>query len=905
MSYSKKDDDGDESIFANVNQVTVTQDARAFNSSSISPRKSRRLLSKIAYLIYTGEHFQEKQATELFFGITKLFQHKDPSLRQFVYIIIKELSVVAEDVIMITSSIMKDTATGRETIYRPNAIRSLIRVIDANTVPAIERILTTGIVDPISAVASAALVSAYHLYPVAKDIVSRWNNEVQDAVTSHNVGRKVASSPFFTSTLGYTPNASGISQYHALGLLYRIRRHDSIAMNKLLQLLVSNLGTVSNSHAFVMLIRYISSLMDQNTQFRDQMVPFLHGWLKGKGDMVNLEVARNMVRLKNISDDDLQPVVSVLKIFLSSHRSATRFSAIRTLNELAMTRPHLVHSCNLNIESLITDVNRSIATYAITTLLKTGNDESVDRLMKQIVTFMSDISDNFKIIVVDAIRSLCLKFPRKQDSMLTFLSNILCDEGGYEFKRAAVDAISDMIKYIPESKERALAELCEFIEDCEYPKIAVRILSILGEEGPKASEPTRFIRYIYNRIMLENAIVRSAAVSALTKFGLNAEDKFVQRSVKVILTRCLEDADDEVRDRAAFSVKALEDRDAFLPVVKSDKIPSLPALERSLVIYISERKFGQGFDIKSVPVLSQEEIDAENLRIKKATTEVEFTEVTPAEDQNALASSNIETEFLNALESVSEFNEYGPVLKSSPSPIELTEQETEFVVKVVKHVFKDHLVVQFQLHNTLSEVILENAVVVSTPSTDDLVEECVVPAAIVSGEPVSIFVSFKFNDSVPYPLTTLTNTLQFTTKEIDIHTGEPEEEGYEDEYKIDDLDVSAGDFISPAYESNFDGLFDSLEHEASEVYVLSLLDSFRSTCSRVAELLQMQPLEGTENPTDKPVHVMKLSGKLVNGEKVLALVKMAHSKDGEGITIKVIARGESDSSVELVVGGIA
>lgn len=194
---------------------------------------------------------------------------------------------------------------------------------------------------------------------------------------------------------------------------------------------------------------------------------------------------------------------------------------------------------------------------------------------------------------------------------------------------------------------------------------------------------------------------------------------------------------------------------------------------------------------------------------------------------------------------------------------------------------------------------------VSTPSTDDLVEECVVPAAIVSGEPVSIFVSFKFNDSVPYPLTTLTNTLQFTTKEIDIHTGEPEEEGYEDEYKIDDLDVSAGDFISPAYESNFDGLFDSLEHEASEVYVLSLLDSFRSTCSRVAELLQMQPLEGTENPTDKPVHVMKLSGKLVNGEKVLALVKMAHSKDGEGITIKVIARGESDSSVELVVGGIA
>ena len=56
------------------------------------------------------------------------------------------------------------------------------------------------------------------------------------------------------------------------------------------------------------------------------------------------------------------------------------------------------------MENLITDSNRSIATLAITTLLKTGNEASIDRLMKQITSFLSEISDEFKIVVVDAIQ---------------------------------------------------------------------------------------------------------------------------------------------------------------------------------------------------------------------------------------------------------------------------------------------------------------------------------------------------------------------------------------------------------------------------------------------------------------------------------------------------------------------
>ena len=65
-----------------------------------------------------------------------------------------------------------------------------------------------------------------------------------------------------------------------------------------------------------------------------------------------------------------------------------------------MTHPAAVTACNLDLENLITDSNRSIATLAITTLLKTGSESSVDRLMKQIATFVNEISDEFKVNIV-------------------------------------------------------------------------------------------------------------------------------------------------------------------------------------------------------------------------------------------------------------------------------------------------------------------------------------------------------------------------------------------------------------------------------------------------------------------------------------------------------------------------
>ena len=83
------------------------------------------------------------------------------------------------------------------------------------------------------------------------------------------------------------------------------------------------------------------------------------------------------------------------------------------------------------------------------------------------------------------------------------------------------------------------------LQDCEFTYLSTQILHVLGDEGPKTKDPSRYIRFIYNRIILENATVRAAAVSSLAKFGALSED--LRDRVKVLLSRALHDNDDEVR----------------------------------------------------------------------------------------------------------------------------------------------------------------------------------------------------------------------------------------------------------------------------------------------------------------------------------------------------------------------
>jgi len=102
--------------------------------------------------------------------------------------------------------------------------------------------------------------------------------------------------------------------------------------------------------------------------------------------------------------------------------------------------------------------------------------------------------------------------------LFCFLTNAACVDGvelsgavqgGFEYKRAIVDSIISIIEENSEAKEAGLAHLCEFIEDCEHTVLATRILHLLGREGPRTPQPFKYVRFIYNRVILENPAVRA------------------------------------------------------------------------------------------------------------------------------------------------------------------------------------------------------------------------------------------------------------------------------------------------------------------------------------------------------------------------------------------------------------
>ena len=105
---------------------------------------------------------------------------------------------------------------------------------------------------------------------------------------------------------------------------------------------------------------------------------------------------------------------------------------------------------------------------------------------------------------------------------MNFLSSILREEGGFEYKKCIVECILRIIQEIPEAKDAGLAQLSEFIEDCEYTYLSSQILHILGEQGPLTSDPSKYIRYIYNRVILENATVLRKTDNLLICAGSSA-----------------------------------------------------------------------------------------------------------------------------------------------------------------------------------------------------------------------------------------------------------------------------------------------------------------------------------------------------------------------------------------------
>lgn len=670
-------------------------------------------------------------------------------------------------------------------------------------------------------------------------------------------------------------------QYHALAVQHHLKQNDPLALSKLIS---SNTSSFRSPLAHCLMIKYTLKILKTETSFSNErcksLLSYLENCLNFENDMVVLEAARAMCSLEQLSQKELTPAVTALETFLSNNKQVNKFAALRTLNSLASKYPLLVSLCNNELDSLISDSNRNIATLAITTLLKTGEENNIDRLMKQISNFMHDISDEFKVTLIQEMKSLCLKYHSKYLTILNFLNTSLREEtGGFEFKKAVIDAVVTIISSIKESKDAGIAFLCEFIEDCEFPLLLQQVLNFLGEEGPSISTPSKCIRYIYNRLLLEKAPVRASAISTLAKFGAKVQE--LRKSIIVILTRALQDIDDDVRDKASFYLRILQSDDKLIKEYIIDDLV-LPIDKLEIVV----EKYKQVGDFKQPLVIG----NLNNFIIEKKEKVEEKKEV--KEEKIVQKETNSTSILLPEA-----FKDLGLPLKTCKA-LQLTEHDSDYVVSCIKHIYEKFIIFQFNCTNKVNDSVIENVGMKLDISIDNIKEKYQLKSVKIPYESTgSVYVCCARNPNA-FPLGLIPCKLTFLFKNVDSEGEILDEEVDEDEYKVEKLKLTIIDYLRESTDVNFKEEWEAIqEDESSENYSVNAT-SLQDAVDKMIDIIGIKPLNERQ-VSKKSSHSLFFSGVFTNGNKAFLQLKISE-KDSKYSCHTLIKSDSIDLKTQLL-----
>lgn len=118
--------------------------------------------------------------------------------------------------------------------------------------------------------------------------------------------------------------------------------------------------------------------------------------------------------------------------------------------------------------------------------------------------------------------------------------------------------------------------------------------------------------------------------------------------------------------------------------------------------------------------------------------------------------------------------ELGPLFKTS-EVVELTESETEYFVRCLKHCFSRHVVLQFDCLNTLSDQLLEQVRIQVDPSEGYRVVQEFPCAKLPYNETGTAYVVVEFpEDDLVGSVGTFGAVMKFIVKDCDPATGLPD-----------------------------------------------------------------------------------------------------------------------------------
>jgi len=257
---------------------------------------------------------------------------------------------------------------------------------------------------------------------------------------------------------------------------------------------------------------------------------------------------------------------------------------------------------------------------------------------------------------------------------------------------------------------------------------------------------------------------------------------------------------------------------------------------------------------------------------------------------------------------IPELASLGRVFRTSQA-VELTEPEAEYVVRCVKHILEEHVVLQFSVQNTIEDQRLDN-VMVQVDADSELFEVAGEIAAehIKYGDSEHCFTVLQRNTDVPLAPSTFTAELHFQVVQVDPTTGEAEGDGFDEEYPLEDLEIATSDFMAKVATPDFRRAWEDMgnSNEVLEKFALQFKKQ-EEAVSAVVEFLGMQPCDGTSQikseMAGKP-HMLHLSGVFVGGRSVLARAQVAMQGDS-GVVLKIAVRSEDEGVSRMVADCIS
>ena len=772
--------------FDDLRKDLTLQNASIFNEKNVQSEQCIEILINLIYLLNKGEKFSEKEKESIFFSATKLLHNANPILRRIIFLFVKHLNWWQSSFIL-TGSLITEL-NGDDDLIKPNCFRLLGQITDASSVNVVERLLKEAINNKNHEVASSALCCTLFMSLKGFGIAKSWINEISEKLNS-------------------SLSEENLLTFHTLLLLKEIKKNDKLFLIKIFSRIAETSGSRSHRSQFAIcqLIRYVTDLLlkaDLEESTKKTFHIFLQMSLYRLEESIKIEAARSIMIIPNISASIRQETIATLCELISSSSKIVRFAALKTLDKhIDGFAQNVAVDIFLELEKIIEDsgTNSSIKSYAFSIFLKISKGLSDYRLEKMFKTFIEQYTkfkEDFKKKLINISKNISRENPTKNKLYYDFFCSVFKLDAGPQTKLEILDALIWFIYNDKDLKLQTIFFLAESLFDCQYDVLKIRIINLLGKECELVNNKSKLVRYIYNQLLLEFPAVRASAISALGEIGFKENN--LRDIIISLIENCLNDDDNEVRERAFMISKALKavkgkkkEDEQLINFVFPQKVKNPSPVEElnidliQLVLNSEKENLLKSDDIcqELVSILNDTEKiseilikDKEELKKKekkeKKRLGLDVSERKKSEDDYAT------TMFTKI---------YGPPKVITPYK-KLTDQSAEYLTKYRKIVHDKIVVMDFEITNTIEFQII-NDVSLDMQMLNyegfDLDKTEIIPIkSLKTNESGHLYFKLLKNKDLIYSNCSFNCTLKFDLQELDVK-GNPHGIPVKETYKLD------------------------------------------------------------------------------------------------------------------------